>query len=264
MIAFTDDHRGEHGVVPICKVLPIALSTYYERLAKREDPSRQSNRAQRDAELRLEIRRVFDENFQAYGARKVWRQMRREGFEVARCTVERLMATLSLAGVRRGRPVKTTTPHTAAPCPLREFWAPAPNRLWVSVFTYVATWQGFVYVAFVIDAFARRIVGWRVSRTAHAGFVLDALVQAVHQRRPAKGGRLIHHSDSQCVPSALLIGLTLVATGRLAWLAPQGASSRCDPHSDRPRAVSFLGPVGRPRRLAARFRLAGACDPRRA
>lgn len=199
MIAFIDDHRGEHGVEPICKVLPIAPSTYYERLAKRQDPSRQSARARRDAELRPEIRRVFDENFQVYGARKVWRQMRREGIEVARCTVERLMATLELAGVRRGKPVKTTTPDTAAPCPRdqvnREFWAPAPNRLWVSDFTYVATWQGFVYVAFVTDAFARRIVGWRVSRTAHAGFVLDALEQAVHQRRPAKGGGLIHHSD---------------------------------------------------------------------
>ncbi len=199
MSAFIDDHREEHGVEPICKVLPIAPSTYYERLAKRADPSRQSARAQRDADLRPEIMRVFNDNFRVYGARKVWRQMRREGFDIARCTVERLMMSLGLAGARRGRTVKTTVPDKAAPCPLdrvnRQFWVAAPDTLWVSDFTYVATWQGFVYVAFVIDAFARRIVGWRVSRTAHAGFVLDALEQAVHQRRPAKGAGLVHHSD---------------------------------------------------------------------
>jgi transposase InsO family protein len=199
MSAFIDDHREEHGVEPICKVLPIAPSTYYERLAKRADPSRQSARAQRDADLRAEITRVFNDNFKVYGARKVWRQMRREGFDIARCTVERLMMSLGLVGARRGKTVKTTVPDKAASCPLdrvnRQFQAAAPDTLWVSDFTYVATWQGFVYVAFVIDAFARRIVGWRVSRTAHAGFVLDALEQAVHQRQPAKGAGLVHHSD---------------------------------------------------------------------
>ena len=199
MIAFIDDHRGVHGVEPICKVLPIAPSTYHDHLAKRADPSRLSARARRDAELRGEITRVFDDNLRVYGVRKVWRQMRREGFDVARCTVARLMTSMGIAGIIRGKPVKTTIPDKAAPCPLdhvnRQFRVPAPNRLWVSDFTYVSTWTGFVYVAFVIDAYARRIVGWRVSRTAHAGFVLDALEQAVHQRRPAKGTGLVHHSD---------------------------------------------------------------------
>ena len=199
MIAFIDDYRGEPGVEPICKVLPIAPSTYYDQLAKRADPSRLSARAIRDTELRPEIERVFDDNFRVYGVRKVWRQMRREGFDVARCTVARLMKSMGIEGIIRGKPVRTTIPDKAKPCPLdrvnRQFRVPAPNMLWVSDFTYVATWQGFVYVAFVIDAYARRIVGWRVSRTAHAGFVLDALEQAVHERRPAKGIGLVHHSD---------------------------------------------------------------------
>ena len=197
MIAFIDDHRAEHGVEPICRMLPIAPSTYYDHLAKRAEPSRRSERARRDDALRPEIRRVFEENYRVYGVRKVWRQQRREGFDVARCTVARLMKDLGLKGVIRGKLVRTTIPDKSAPCPLdrvnRQFRVPAPNMLWVSDFTYVATWQGFVHVAFVIDAFARRIVGWRVSRTAHAGFVLDALEQAVHQRRPGAG--LVHHSD---------------------------------------------------------------------
>jgi transposase InsO family protein len=145
-----------------------------------------------------QIRRVHAENFDVYGARKVWRQLGREGVVVARCTVERLMRRMGLCGVVRGKVARTTIPDKALPCPAdkvnRQFRAPRPNVLWVSDFTYVATWQGFVYVAFVIDVFARRIVGWRVSRTAHAGFVLDALEQALHDRRPAKGG-LTHHSD---------------------------------------------------------------------
>ena len=197
MIAFIDDHRGTLGVEPICRHLPIAPSTYYDHLAKRADPKRLSDRAKRDGELRPEIKRVFEANFQVYGVRKVWRQMRREGFNVARCTIERLMKEMGLEGAIRGKKVRTTVPDTAQPCPLdkvnRQFRVPAPDMLWVSDFTYVATWQGFVYVAFVIDAFARRIVGWRVCRTAHAGFVLDALEQAVHQRRPGMG--LVHHSD---------------------------------------------------------------------
>ena len=165
MIAFIDDHREIYGVEPICKVLPIAPSTYRDHTAKRRDPSRLPARAKRDAVLKREMRRVFDENFRVYGVRKIWRQMQREGFDVARCTVSRLMRQMGLEGVVRGKTARTTKSDRAAPCPLdhvnRQFHAPAPNRLWLSGFTYVATWAGFVYVAFVIDAYARRIVGWR-------------------------------------------------------------------------------------------------------
>ena len=199
MVAFIDDHRKVHGVEPVCRVLRVAPSTYYDHLAKRTDPARLSDRAKRDADLRREIERVFEANFRVYGVRKVWRQLGREGFDVARCTVARLMKAMGLEGVIRGKKVRTTIPDKAAPCPLdrvnRQFRVPAPDLLWVSDFTYVVTWQGFVYVAFVIDAYARRIVGWRVSKAAHAGFVLDALEQAVHERRPAKGMGLVHHSD---------------------------------------------------------------------
>ncbi|RWQ62011.1 IS3 family transposase [Mesorhizobium sp.] len=199
MIAFIDDHREAHGVEPICKVLLIAPSTYHDHVAKRIDPSRLSARAKRDEALKDEVRRVFEANFRVYGVRKVWRQLQREGFDVARCTVARLMKAMGLEGIIRGKPIRTTVSDKAAPCPLdhvnRQFHAPAPNMLWVSDFTYVATWTGFVYVAFVIDTYARRIVGWRVSRTAHASFVLDALEQALHDRRPVQGGGLIHHSD---------------------------------------------------------------------
>lgn len=198
MIAFIDEHRGAYGVEPICRVLPIAPSVYHEHVARRADPSRMPARAKRDAELRQKVQRVFEENLRVYGVRQVWRQLRREGVPVARCTVARLMGDMGLAGVIRGKPVRTTVSDKAAPCPLdrvnRQFRAPAPNMLWVSDFTYVSTWSGFVYVAFVIDVFARRIVGWRASRSAHAGFVLDALEQALHERRPS-GGRLVHHSD---------------------------------------------------------------------
>jgi putative transposase len=199
MIAFIDEHRARHGVEPICRVLPIAPSTYHAHAARRADPGKLPARAQRDITLTAEIRRVYEENFRVYGIRKVWRQLLREGTVVARCTVARLMRTMGLQGVVRGKRVRTTISNAAAPCPLdrvnRQFNAPRPNALWVSDFTYVATWAGFVYVAFVIDVFARRIVGWRVSRTAHAGFVLDALEQALYQRRPVRGGGLVHHSD---------------------------------------------------------------------
>jgi transposase InsO family protein len=199
MIAFIDDHREVHGVEPICRVLPIAPSTYHDHAAKRADPEKLSARAKRDQALRSEITRVFAENFKVYGARKVWRQLNRESIRVARCTVERLMAGLGLQGVIRGKPIRTTLQDKAVPCPLdhvnRVFHAPAPNMLWLSDFTYVSTWSGFVYVAFVIDAYARRIVGWRVSRTAHASFVLDALEQALHERRPTHRDGLVHHSD---------------------------------------------------------------------
>lgn len=199
MITFIDEHRDAYGVEPICRVLPIAPSTYHEHVVQRRDPSRLSGRAQRDEALKPEVMRVFAENFSVYGVRKVWRQMQREGFDVARCTVQRLMRELGLQGVIRGKPVRTTISDKAAPCPLdhvnRQFHAPAPNRLWVSDFTYVATWAGFAYVAFVIHVYARYIVGWRVSRTAHASFVLDALEQAIHDRRPVHRGGLVHHSD---------------------------------------------------------------------
>ncbi len=179
MTSFIDEHRSKYGGAPICRVLPIAPSSHHERVAQRRDPLRLSPRVQHDEAMKPEVRRVFDANLKVYGVRKVWRQMQREGFEIVRCTVERLMRDLGLQGVIRGKPVKTTISDRAAPCPLdqvnRQFHAPAPNMLWVSDFAYVATWPGFVYVAFVIDVYARYIVGWRVSRTAHASFVLDAL-----------------------------------------------------------------------------------------
>ncbi|WP_152277724.1 IS3 family transposase [Methylorubrum populi] len=198
MIAFIDDHRKAYGVEPICRVLPIAPSTYHAHAARRTDPFKLPARARSDAALMVEIRRVFEANFHVYGVRKVWRQLGREGIAVARCTVARLMRVMGLQGIVRGKKVRTTIPDPAAACPLdrvnRQFKAPHPNALWVSDFTYVATWSGFVYVAFVIDAYARRIVEWRVSRTAHATFVLDALEQALHERRPLQGGGLVHHS----------------------------------------------------------------------
>jgi transposase InsO family protein len=196
---FIDEHREEYGVEPICRVLPIAPSTYRVHAARLADRSLRSDRAKRDAELRSVIERVWKANYEVYGVRKVWRQLNREGVAVARCTVARLMAEMGLAGAVRGKPVKTTASNPATPCPEdrvnRQFNAPRPNALWLSDFTYVATWAGFVYVALVIDAFARRIVGWRVSRSMQAGFVLDALEQALHARRPTQGNGLIHHSD---------------------------------------------------------------------
>ena len=198
MISFIDGHREVYGVEPICRVLPIAPSTYHARVAERADPARASALRQRDQALGERIRRVHETNFGVYGVRKVWRQLGREGVAVARCTVERLMRRLGLHGAVRGKETRTTIAGKAAPCPAdkvrRQFHAPQPNLLWLSDFTYVATWRGFVYVAFVIDAFARRIVGWRVSRTAQAGFVLDALEQALHDRRPVQDG-LVHHAD---------------------------------------------------------------------
>jgi len=199
MIAFIDDHRAAHGVEPICKVLPIAPSTYHAHVLWRRDPEKLSPRAKRDIALCEKIRRIHAENFGVYGARKVWRQLRREGEDAARCTVERLMRGMGLQGVVRGKKAKTTISDKAAPCPQdkvnRQFHADRPNALWVADFTYVATWSGFVYVAFVVDVFARRIVGWRVSHSAQAGFVLDALEQALHERRPVHDGGLVHHSD---------------------------------------------------------------------
>ena len=199
MIAFIDDHRASYGVEPICRLLPIAPSTSHAHRARRDAPSRRPARVKRDAKLRVEIARIHAENFGVYGVRKVWRQLKREGFEAARCTVERLMRIMGLQGAVRGKRIRTTVPDPAQPCPRdkvnRQFQAPAPNRLWVSDFAHVATWRGFVYVAFAIDTYARRIVGWRVSRSPTAGFVLDALEQAIHDRRPSKKGGLVAHSD---------------------------------------------------------------------
>ena len=200
MMSFIDEHRTEYGVEPICAVLPIAPSTYYEGKACEADPSRRSARARRDEELRIEVRRVWDQNFQAYGAEKVWKQLNREGIRVARCTVERLMQDLGLEGVTRGRRFKVTTrADEASPRPLdlvdRDFTAERPNQLWVSDLTYVATWRGFVYVAFVIDVFSRRIVGWRVSSSLRSDLALDALEQAICERQEDSNENLIHHSD---------------------------------------------------------------------
>lgn len=195
MLAFIDAHRGAYGVESICKQLPIAPSTYYEHKARQSDPTRLPARVQRDRELCGSIRRVWEENFRAYGARKVWRQLHREGIPVARCTVERLMYREGLEGVVRGRKKRTTIPANLGERPLdrvqRCFEASRPNELWIADFTYVATWVGFVYVAFVIDVFARCIVGWRVSRSMQTDLVLDALEQALHARQVGDG--LIHH-----------------------------------------------------------------------
>jgi len=197
MVAFIDAHRAEHGVEPICEQLPIAPSSYYEHKARQADPGRLPPRVQRDRALVPEIRRVHEENFGLYGARKVWRQLGREQIVVARCTVERLMRSMGLSGVVRGRKCRTTIADEGAQRPLdrvnRQFQASRPNALWVADFTYVATWAGFVYVAFVIDVFARRIIGWRVARSMRAELVLDALEQALWSRAGAQG--VVHHSD---------------------------------------------------------------------
>ena len=198
MVSFIDEHRDVYGVEPICDVLPIAPSTYYRHREWIRDPTSRSERAQRDDVLREHIQRVYDENQQVYGAEKVWRQLRREKVEVARCTVERLMRDMGLRGAVRGRAFKVTTvPDDAAQKPVdlvkRDFSADEPNKLWVADLTYVATWLGFVYVAFVVDAFSRAIVGWRVSTSLRADLALDALEQALHERPVADG--LIHHSD---------------------------------------------------------------------
>jgi putative transposase len=196
--AFIDEHRERHGVEPICKALQVAPSAYRRHAARQRQPELRSARAQRDEVLSAQIERVWQTNLGVYGADKVWRQLKREGIAVARCTIERLMRAQGLRGVVRGKTVRTTRPDPAAPCPRdrvnRQFVAMCPNQLWVSDFTYVSTWQGFVYVAFVIDVFARRIVGWRVSRSMQTDFVLDALEQALHARQPERNA-LIHHSD---------------------------------------------------------------------
>ena len=197
MVSFIDAHRAAYGVESICAQLRIAPSLYYERKARDAESARLPPRLQRDGLLVPEIQRVYEENFHVYGVRKVWRQLGREDITVARCTVERLMRSLSLQGVVRGRKCRTTIADKDAERPLdlvkRQFQASRPNQLWVADFTYVATWAGFVYVAFVIDVFARRIIGWRVARSMHAELVLDALEQALWSRSGTQG--VVHHSD---------------------------------------------------------------------
>jgi transposase InsO family protein len=198
MVSFIDENRKEYGVEPICEVLPIAPSTYYERKAQEREPERRSGRAKRDDVVKHEIVRAWAENEDAYGARKMWKELRRRDVEVARCTVERLMRALGYSGVVRGKAFKVTTlPDESAARPAdkvnRNFTAMRPNQLWVADLTYVRTWIGFVYVAFVIDAFSRSIVGWCVSRSLRTDLALDALEQAIYMRGKSDG--LVHHSD---------------------------------------------------------------------
>jgi transposase InsO family protein len=200
MVAFIDHHRAAYGVEPICRVLPIAPSTYFRCKVQQRDPSQRSARAQHDDVLRAIIRRIWEENHRVYGPRKVWKQMGREGLHEARCRVRRLMREMGLAGAVRGGAWTITTrsePEASRPLDLvdRRFTATRPNQLWVADFTYVATWRGFVYVAFVVDVFARRIVGWRVSSSLRTDLVLDALDQAIYERCGDDVSDLIHHSD---------------------------------------------------------------------
>lgn len=198
-MGIVEEHRARFGVEPICRALQVAPSSMWRELARRRDPRLRPQRQKLDAALVPEIERVWTGNLRVYGVRKVWKQLHREGRAVARCTVARLMRANGWRGAMRGKRVRTTVPDAKAACPLdrvnRAFRAERPNQLWVSDFTYVWTWQGHVYVAFVIDVFARRIVGWRASRSMITDFVLDALEQALYARQPERDGSLVHHSD---------------------------------------------------------------------
>jgi putative transposase len=201
MVRFIDEHRDAYGVEPICAVLPIAPSVYYEHKLREREPERRPPRAVRDEKLRADIQRVWDSNFEVYGVRKVWKHLVNEDkLTVARCTVTRLMRALGLQGAVRGKRFKVTTcPDTGAVRPPdlveRKFTATRPNELWVADLTYVATWRGFVYVAFVVDVFSRRIVGWRASHSLRSDLALDALEQALYDRPVHEVERLVHHSD---------------------------------------------------------------------
>jgi putative transposase len=222
MTAYIDENKHGFGVEPICELLPIAPSTYYD--AKHRPPS---PRAVRDAELNTQIRRVHSENFGVYGARKVWRQMNREGIPVARCTVERLMAELGLRGAVRGKTRRTTTPDEAAPRPAdlveRDFSASRPNQLWVADLTYVVTWSGFCYVSFIIDAYSRFIVGWRTSRSLRTDLALDALEMAIWRRREDLEG-LVHHSDRGSQYLAIRYTERLAEAGGVTSVGSRGDS----------------------------------------
>ena len=240
MVTFIDQHRDAYGVEPICAVLPIAPSTYFRCKAEQRDPMRRSARRQRDEVLRAIIRRIYAEHHSVYGPRKVWRQMGRQGLHQARCRVRRLMREMGLVGAVRGRAWITTThagPATDRPLDLveRNFTATRPNQLWVSDFTYVATWRGFVYVAFVIDVFARRIVGWRVSSSLATDFVLDALEQAIYDRCGDAPDRLIHHSDRGTQY------LSMRYTGRLADAGIAPSVGRRGDSYDNALAESIIG-----------------------
>jgi putative transposase len=222
MIAYIDRHKDRFGVEPICRVLPIAPSTYHH--ARRRPPSA---RAVRDARLKVEIGRVHQDNFGVYGARKVWRQLHREGIVVARCTVERLMGELHLEGVRRGKARRTTTPDRGAPRPAdlveRNFSATRPNQLWVADLTYVATWSGFVYVALVVDAFSRFLVGWQASRSLRTDLALDALEMAIWRRQARLEG-LVHHSDRGSQYLAIRYTERLAEAGAVTSVGSRGDS----------------------------------------
>ena len=237
MVTFIDDHRADYGVEPMCKVLPIAPSTYYEHVRRRRDPELRSARAKRDEVLEAEVRRVWEANRGLYGGRKVWHQLRREDVSVARCTVQRLMKGLGLRGAVRGRRAKTTIPAAAAERPLdlvkRQFVAEGPNRLWVADITYVATWAGFAYAAFVIDVFSRYIVGWRASSSWRTDLVLDALEQAIHARPDNDG--LVHHSDRG------VQYLSIRYTERLAEVGIQGSVGTVGDSDDNALAESVNG-----------------------
>src|SRR5438067_1463256 len=233
-VAFIDQHRTTYGVEPICRVLPIAPSTYFRHKTHQADPTRRSARAQRDDELRAIIRRIWTEHFQVYGPRKVWRQRGRENLRAARCRVRRLMREMGLSGVARGRAwVTTTQPAADRPQDLvdRNFTATRPNQLWLSDFTYVATWRGFVYVAFVIDVFARRIVGWRVSSSLVTDFVLDALEQAIYDRCGQTTSGLVHHSDRGTQYLSMRYTNRLADAGIAPSVGSCGDSYDCENHS---------------------------------
>jgi transposase InsO family protein len=229
MVAYIDAHRDRFGVEPICNVLPIAPSTYFRHKVEQRDPTRRSARAQRDEVLQAIIRRIYRENRSVYGPRKIWKQMGREGLREARCRVRRLMRTMGRAGAVRGR-AWTTTTHAGleADRPLdrvdRHFAATRPNQLWVSDFTYVATWRGFVYVAFVIDVFARRIVGWRVSSSLATDFVLDALEQAIYDWCGDAPDGLVHHSDRGTQYLSMRYTDRLGDGGIAPWVGSRGDS----------------------------------------
>jgi len=226
MVSFIDAHRAEHGVEPICAELPIAPSTYYEHKARERDVARRPLRIRRDEALRESIQRVWEEHHAVYGARKVWRQLNREGEAVARCTVERLMRGLGLRGAVRGGGCLTTiaNPQDERPSDLvkRQFKVARPNRLWVSDVTYVPTRQGYCYTAFVIDAYARRIVGWRVARTMETSLVMDALEQALQARRTDSS--LVHHSDRGSQYLSLRYTDRLASAGIAASVGSRGDS----------------------------------------
>jgi len=239
MIAFIEDHRTTFGVEPICRVLPIASSSFHAHRAVAREPGRASARAKSDAVHRKDIARIWEDNRGLYGARKVWRALQREGKKIARCTVERLMKDMGLQGAVRGKKIITTNPDASQACPddkvNRKFKAERPNQLWVSDFTYVSSWAGMVYVAFVIDVFARKIVGWKVSTSMTTAFVLHALNQAICQRCPTETDGLIHHSDrgSQY--------LSIKYTERLGDAGIDGSVSSVGDSYDNALAESIIG-----------------------